>query len=241
MTYDRPPSCSTTPGAPRRWRQPGACRRSCSPRRWTCRRATTPGAESPPAPTSRSTAPPPTMSRSVAYTSGTTGSPKGAVLTHANVLANSESIALTWRWEPSRPSRPRPSHLPRARAVRGALHLAAGGGVGGVAGPLRRRRRPGRLRPSTAPRCSSACPPCTTGWRRRHAPASWRACGWRCRGLRRLRAELHAELATRAGTAVLERYGMTETLMTLSNPYDGERRAGTVGFPFPGVRGAPRG
>jgi malonyl-CoA/methylmalonyl-CoA synthetase len=34
---------------------------------------------------------------------------------------------------------------------------------------------------------------------------------------------------------VLERYGMTETLMLVSNPYDGERRAGTVGFPLPGV------
>ncbi len=34
----------------------------------------------------------------IAYTSGTTGAPKGAVLTHANLLANSESIAVTWRW-----------------------------------------------------------------------------------------------------------------------------------------------
>jgi malonyl-CoA/methylmalonyl-CoA synthetase len=34
---------------------------------------------------------------------------------------------------------------------------------------------------------------------------------------------------------VLERYGMTETIMNVSNPYDGERRAGTVGFPLPGV------
>jgi malonyl-CoA/methylmalonyl-CoA synthetase len=42
-------------------------------------------------------------------------------------------------------------------------------------------------------------------------------------------------VAESAGTEVLERYGMTETLMTLSNPYDGERRPGTVGFPFPGV------
>ena len=39
---------------------------------------------------------------------------------------------------------------------------------------------------------------------------------------------------------VLERYGMTETIMNVSNPYDGERRAGTVGFPLPGRRGAPR-
>jgi malonyl-CoA/methylmalonyl-CoA synthetase len=39
----------------------------------------------------------------------------------------------------------------------------------------------------------------------------------------------------RFGQRILERYGMTETLMTLGNPYDGERRAGTVGFPFAGV------
>ncbi len=50
-----------------------------------------------------------------------------------------------------------------------------------------------------------------------------------------LAAPLHREISARAGAAVLERYGMTETLMTLSNPYDGERRAGTVGFGFPGV------
>ena len=34
---------------------------------------------------------------------------------------------------------------------------------------------------------------------------------------------------------MLERYGMTETVMNVSNPYDGERRPGTVGFPLPGV------
>jgi len=39
----------------------------------------------------------------------------------------------------------------------------------------------------------------------------------------------------RTGHAILERYGMTETNMNTSNPYDGERRAGTVGFPLPGV------
>ena len=40
---------------------------------------------------------------------------------------------------------------------------------------------------------------------------------------------------TRTGHRILERYGMTETNMNTSNPYDGERRAGTVGFPLPGV------
>jgi malonyl-CoA/methylmalonyl-CoA synthetase len=50
-----------------------------------------------------------------------------------------------------------------------------------------------------------------------------------------LPAELHRTLAERGGQQVLERYGMTETLMNVSNPYEGERRAGSVGFPLPGV------
>ena len=44
---------------------------------------------------------------------------------------------------------------------------------------------------------------------------------------------LFARLRDDAGVDVLERYGMTETLMNVSNPYDGERRAGTVGLPAP--------
>ena len=47
--------------------------------------------------------------------------------------------------------------------------------------------------------------------------------------------DLHAEVSAAIGSPVLERYGMTETLMNASNPYDGSRRAGTVGFPLPGV------
>jgi malonyl-CoA/methylmalonyl-CoA synthetase len=43
------------------------------------------------------------------------------------------------------------------------------------------------------------------------------------------------EFRSRFGHTILERYGMTETLMNLSNPYAGERRAGTVGTPLPGV------
>ena len=50
-----------------------------------------------------------------------------------------------------------------------------------------------------------------------------------------LAADLHRRIAAAVGTAVLERYGMTETLMNVSNPYEGERRPGTVGFPLPGV------
>ncbi len=50
-----------------------------------------------------------------------------------------------------------------------------------------------------------------------------------------LSPEVHSEFSKRTGHAILERYGMTETSMNTSNPYRGERRAGTVGFPLPGV------
>jgi len=50
-----------------------------------------------------------------------------------------------------------------------------------------------------------------------------------------LPAALHTAVSAAVGSPVLERYGMTETLMNTSNPYIGERRAGTVGFPLPGV------
>mgnify|MGYP002621007422 CR=1 FL=1 len=50
-----------------------------------------------------------------------------------------------------------------------------------------------------------------------------------------LLAETHTDWEARTGHRILERYGMTETNMNSSNPYEGERRAGTVGFPLPGV------
>ncbi len=50
-----------------------------------------------------------------------------------------------------------------------------------------------------------------------------------------LLAETHDRWRETTGHAILERYGMTETNMNTSNPYDGDRRAGTVGFPLPGV------
>jgi malonyl-CoA/methylmalonyl-CoA synthetase len=50
-----------------------------------------------------------------------------------------------------------------------------------------------------------------------------------------LSADIHRAFAERSGHAILERYGMTETNMNTSNPYDGDRIAGTVGLPLPGV------
>ncbi len=48
-------------------------------------------------------------------------------------------------------------------------------------------------------------------------------------------AETHAQFEATTGHRIIERYGMTETNMNTSNPYDGERRAGSVGFALPGV------
>ncbi|HEY5610693.1 MAG TPA: AMP-binding protein, partial [Thermoanaerobaculia bacterium] len=50
-----------------------------------------------------------------------------------------------------------------------------------------------------------------------------------------LPSQIFEEFQRKFGHAILERYGMSETLMNLSNPYDGERRPGTVGLPLPGV------
>ena len=50
-----------------------------------------------------------------------------------------------------------------------------------------------------------------------------------------LSADIHREFSERTGHAILERYGMTETNMNTSNPYDGDRIAGTVGVPLPGI------
>src|SRR5205823_1936099 len=50
-----------------------------------------------------------------------------------------------------------------------------------------------------------------------------------------LPAHLHDAFRRRYGNTILKRYGMSEALMIISNPYEGERRAGTVGLPLPGV------
>ena len=50
-----------------------------------------------------------------------------------------------------------------------------------------------------------------------------------------LLVDTHEKWAARTGHRILERYGMTETNMNTSNPYEGDRRAGTVGLPLPGV------
>lgn len=170
----------------------------------------------------------------VAYTSGTTGQPKGAVLSHANLLASAEAVALAWRWEP----------VDRLVLALPLFHMH-GLGVG-LHGTL-------CVGASVVLRPSFAVDDVLDQIRSRRAtllfgvPTMWSrlAASSRAGQLRPLRlgvsgsaplaVELHDAIAATSGQRVIERYGMTETAMNASNPYDGERRPGTVGLPLPGV------
>jgi malonyl-CoA/methylmalonyl-CoA synthetase len=170
----------------------------------------------------------------IGYTSGTTGSPKGAVLSHANLLAGSESVALAWRWTAA-------DRLVLALPLFHAHGLCVGLHgtlLAGASAVLLPRFEVDAVLDAAGEHEVSMFFGVPTMYHRLAQSA-------RVSELARLRlcvsgsaplpAELHRSLADRGGQQVLERYGMTETLMLVSNPYDGERRPGSVGFPLPGV------
>lgn len=170
----------------------------------------------------------------ICYTSGTTGRPKGAVLRHGNLLAAAEAVRLAWRW----------SAGDRLLLALPLFHMhGLGVGVHGslVAGAsmvLVRRFDPAAVLAAVGEHDATLFFGVPTMYARLAEHPSVGALG-RLRlcvsGSAPLDPSLHRRLAERCGQSVLERYGMTETLMLVSNPYDGERRAGTVGFPLPGV------
>jgi malonyl-CoA/methylmalonyl-CoA synthetase len=170
----------------------------------------------------------------IGYTSGTTGNPKGAVLSHANLLAGSASVELAWRWSnDDRLVLALPLFHTHGLCV--GLHGTLLAGASAVLVP---RFDVDAVLDAAAEHEATLFFGVPTMYHRlARSPrvgelARLRLC---VSGSAPLAAELHRALAARGGQHVLERYGMTETLMNVSNPYDGERRAGSVGLPLPGV------
>jgi len=171
----------------------------------------------------------------LAYTSGTTGRPKAVPLSDANLLASIRAVMLAWRWEPD-------DILVHALPLfhqhgLGGLHTAL---LSGSRTVVRSRFDPEELCAAIASAGASVLFAVPSIYQRL---VDWE--GVADAGLGRLRllvsgsAPLSPALAGRvsslAGAPPLERYGLTESGLDVSNPYDGERRAGFVGLPLPGV------
>lgn len=173
----------------------------------------------------------------IVYTSGTTGRSKGAVLSHNNFLANATALATCWRITSD----------DRYLAVLPLFHVhGLGNGLVTWLVTGCRMRLAERFDLARAPALFDDFRPTLffgvpTIYVRllelpvdvaRRVGASMRlfVCGSAPLSAGTLEA-FHA----RFGHVILERYGMSETLMNIGNPYAGERRAGAVGLPFPGV------
>jgi malonyl-CoA/methylmalonyl-CoA synthetase len=173
----------------------------------------------------------------VVYTSGTTGRSKGAVLTHNNFAANTVNLLACWRV----------TSEDRYLAVLPLFHVhGLGNGVHAwlASGCLMRLAerfdidRAGALFESFRPTLFFGVPTIYVRLLELH-PDLARRIGERIRlfvsGSAPLPASVLEAFRAKFGHTILERYGMSETLMNTSNPYQGERRAGSVGFPMPGV------
>jgi malonyl-CoA/methylmalonyl-CoA synthetase len=173
----------------------------------------------------------------IVYTSGTTGRSKGAVLSHNNFLANTAALVACWRI----------TSTDRYLAALPLFHVhGLGNGVcswlaSGCCMRLVERFDAARV----AGWFSEFRPTLFFGVPTMYVrllelpPATARAIGDRMRlfvsGSAPLPANVVEAFRERFGHTILERYGMSETLMLTSNLLAGERRAGTVGYPLPGV------
>ncbi|MEO9338240.1 malonyl-CoA synthase [Mesorhizobium sp. SB112] len=168
------------------------------------------------------------------YTSGTTGRSKGAMLSQSNLLSNAEVLVDQWRFT-------------EKDILLHALPIFHTHGLFVASNVILRAGASMIFLPSFntdtvvdfIPTATTMMGVPTFYTRLLDDPRFNRELTQHMRlftsGSAPLLAETHVAFEERTGHKILERYGMTETNMSTSNPYDGERRAGTVGFPLPGV------
>jgi malonyl-CoA/methylmalonyl-CoA synthetase len=170
----------------------------------------------------------------ILYTSGTTGRSKGAMITHRNLCANAMALAQCWRMS-------REDTLIHALPIfhTHGLFVAVNVALLAQAKILLLPRFDVDAVMAALPNASVIMGVPTYYMRLlgsqklgRHAVKSMRLF---ISGSAPLLPETHREWETRTGHAIVERYGLTETNINTSIPYDGPRTCGTVGLPLPGV------
>jgi len=170
----------------------------------------------------------------ILYTSGTTGRPKGAMITHGNLAANGMALQKTWQWR-------RDDVLLHALPIFHihGLFVACHNVLLGGSKMLFVPKFDARLIIELLPRATVLMGVPTFYTRLLDQPDFTQDV---CRNIRLfisgsapLLEQTFIEFQERTGHTILERYGMTETGMNTSNPVDGPRLAGTVGLPLPGV------
>ena len=168
------------------------------------------------------------------YTSGTTGRSKGAMLSQQNLLSNAQTLTDTWQFTKADVLlHALPIFHTHGLFVATNIMLLAGGAM--IFLPKLDVDQLIRFMPQ-----ATALMGVPTFYTRLLGSDDFTA-GLTAHmrlfvsGSAPLLAETHRQFEERTGHRILERYGMTETNMNTSNPYDGPRRAGTVGKPLPGV------
>ncbi|MBN9596112.1 MAG: malonyl-CoA synthase [Afipia sp.] len=170
----------------------------------------------------------------ILYTSGTTGRSKGAMLTHDNLASNSLSLVEYWRFT-------KDDVLIHALPIyhTHGLFVASNVTLFSRAAMIFLPKLDPELMIKLMNRATVMMGVPTFYTRLLQSPNLSKDSTKHMRlfvsGSAPLLAETHREWSARTGHAVLERYGMTETNMNTSNPYDGDRVPGAVGFPLPGV------
>jgi malonyl-CoA/methylmalonyl-CoA synthetase len=179
----------------------------------------------------------------IIYTSGTTGRSKGAMLTHGNLLSNARVLKDYWGWKGGDVL----VHALPIFHVHG-LFVAIHAALLGASKMIWLDKFDAKTVVGKLPQATVFMGVPTLYVRMLAEPGLDREAAHRMRlfisGSAPLLVETFTAWQERTGHTILERYGMSETVMLTSNPYDardGERRGGTVGFPLPGVQLRVRG